>query len=329
VNVNALPHAPVSARFVVPSALAGQPLAVIVASSLGLSPDAASALVSYGSIRVDGKVTRAPETRAQRGVRVTVSFSPPPARMPAVEVLFENRHLLVVNKPAGIPVQGTRRGAGSSLEEALDGFARGVGRLHVVHRLDLPVSGLLALARTREAAAAMTNHFQQGQVSKFYLAVVNAARARDGLPVPGSSPMTITTGLKWLSGKQRALVTDEGKRSRTAVAAVPMPMGDLSLCALKLLTGRTHQARAHLAHMGAPIVGDGAYGWSPDGPGEGSGDRICLHATSLEFADPWSGELRRFAALPPADFWARAGVQPGDQLADAVVSTFDSLCGVK
>lgn len=326
---DALPINPLSARFRVPGSSGRQQLAAVLAAALSLRHEVAAALVLYGSVRVEGKNVRRPDMPVRGGERVTLSFSPPPALLPAIDVLFESRHLLVVNKPAGIPVQGTRRGSGSSLEEALAGFARGNERLHIVHRLDLPVSGLLVLARTREAAAALTNHFQQGRVRKLYLAAVNSADARLSLPAADAPPLTISTGLKWLSGKQRALVDEGGRPSTTIAATMAVTLPEVALCALRLVTGRTHQARVHLAFTGASIVGDGAYGWAlAPGTTTGSGDRICLHATRLEFEDPWSGEQHCFVALPPDCFWQRAGVAPGDGFPEAMAAAFGSLVKV-
>ncbi|MCS7167188.1 MAG: RluA family pseudouridine synthase [Gemmatales bacterium] len=210
------------------------------------------------------------------------------------QVLYEDNHLLVVAKPPGLAVMtGTRtwqsvhRWAQQYLREKY----RKPGRVYVgiVHRLDKPVSGVLVLARTSKAARRLTEQFRVGSVDKVYWAVVE-----------GIFPQRHGELRDWVkkepnSGRVRVF-TDPQPGSRLAVLEFERKaMGrGLSWLELRPRTGRTHQLRAQLAHLGHPIYGDKKYGSRYVFPGA-----IALHAYRLSLEHPVRRERLTFSAAPP------------------------------
>jgi len=268
-------------RLAVPSDLSGRGLSDILALAARIPEESAARMVRFGSVRVDGQVERDPGRRISAGSRVFVLWSPQAAAtQPSPRLVFHDDHLWIVWKPAGIPVQGTRLGTGNSVEDYLAQTSRKGREPRIVHRLDLPVSGLMVAAATAEGAAGLSKGFEDGAVRKVYLAVVQVGssqcaplleRLRQGGAIELDQP------LLWVSGRQRALVSADGKPARSRVALVselgtcgetscgnrPSPQaltGGLALLAIRLLSGRTHQIRVHLSHAGMPVVGDVSYG---------------------------------------------------------------------
>lgn len=213
-------------------------------------------------------------------------------------LLYEDAHLLVFNKPAGLAVQGGS-GVEHSLENLLSAFAKSNGkRPRLVHRLDRETSGVIVAARTKPAAAFLSEAFAGRDVQKTYLAIVCGG---DPDPTDGEVSLPLKKcsrkGLDLMElaregepGAQNALT-----RYRTLAAT---PFG--ALLELKPETGRMHQLRAHLAAIGRPIAGDGKYGglFSLGGTPIPS---LMLHAAALDIPHP-SGGRRSFTAPPPAHF---------------------------
>ena len=209
-------------------------------------------------------------------------------------LLHEDAHMLVFNKPAGVAVQGGS-GVRQSLEDLLSAFAKSNGkRPRLVHRLDRETSGIIVAARTKPAAAFLSEAFAARDVKKTYLAIVcgGAPPRREGL---------IELALKKASRKGLDIMEIDAAgqaaltRYRT-LAATP----EAALLELNPETGRMHQLRAHLAAIGHPIAGDGKYGglFSVAGIGVPS---LMLHAASLELPHP-AGDRVRFEAKPPPAF---------------------------
>jgi 23S rRNA pseudouridine1911/1915/1917 synthase len=298
-------------RVLVPGELDGAPLARMVSELCGVAEDEAAGIVRFGSVKLDGKTCREPEERVRKGQRVFLLHDRRTitSRPPEPTIVHQDELVAVVGKPAGMPVQRTRLGAGNSLEEWLvtrgvAGASGAVGAC-IVHRLDMPVSGLMVVARRPAAAATLTRGFQRQEVSKIYLAVSSGTSEESALQSPQG--MRVDAPLLWLSGRQRAIIAPEGKVALSVVRRVARrpsecrDAGAVDVLAVKLVTGRTHQARAHLAHVGLPLCGDRVYG-------DGRGGRVALHAAGLRFPHPGSGEPLACYLPPPEDFWAVAGL---------------------
>jgi 23S rRNA pseudouridine1911/1915/1917 synthase len=270
----------------------------------GISRAHAQRLIGDGRALVDGRRRRSSD-RLAGGERVTVELSTrpddtlQPESIPLV-VAYEDASLLIVDKPAGLVVHPSAGHSGGTLVNALLGRAAergealgsiaGIGRPGIVHRLDKDTSGLLVVAKTDAAQSSLMGQFGDRSVEKEYLALVRGAppstRGRVEAPV-GRDPRD----------RQRMAVVAHGRESATEYELIGQGEG-YALLALRPLTGRTHQIRAHLAYLGLPIAGDLRYG---GGEGPRGLRRQFLHAARLGVKRP--GDGRRIDAWSelPAD----------------------------
>jgi 23S rRNA pseudouridine955/2504/2580 synthase len=264
-------------------------------------------LLRTGQIRVDGKRARAGDhIDPGQAIRIPpLDDSPPaataprPAR-PADEamlrgaVLHRDDALIVLNKPAGLAVQG---GTGSRLhvDGLLDALRFGAAeRPRLVHRLDRDTTGVLVIARTAVAAADLTRAFRDRRTRKLYWAVVV------GEPKPPQGRVDLPLAKLPGRGGERVRADAEGKHAVTGYRVVEDAGGRASWLALLPLTGRTHQLRAHCAAIGTPILGDGKYGGAAAHiSGLPRPRQLHLHARSLAIPHPAGGILRVTAPLPP------------------------------
>jgi 23S rRNA pseudouridine1911/1915/1917 synthase len=302
----------------VPDSSAGERLdRFLAAGQKDLSRSRLQALIREGRVRVGGEPARAAR-RLRAGERVTVELPPPrttrlePEDAP-LAIVHEDEHLIVLDKPAGLVVHPGAGVAAGTLVHALlhhdPGIADvgGAGRPGIVHRLDKQTSGLMVVARTPAAYRALVEMLRARTVRRRYLALVWGAP-----PASGSAEGAI--GRDPRDRKRMAVVTRGGKPARTRWRVRERLRG-AALLEVTLETGRTHQIRVHLAHLGCPVVGDPVYGGrSRSGLSLAAGERSlrsevleglrrqALHAAWLEFPHPVSGEDLRFAAPPPADF---------------------------
>jgi RluA family pseudouridine synthase len=208
-----------------------------------------------------------------------------------LEILHEDRDIIVVNKEAGLLTVGTGRDAARTAHASLTNYVRkgnpkSFERVFIVHRLDRDTSGVLVFARTMEAKIKLQTTWEQS--NKFYLAFV------EGHPEPEkgtiSSHLVENSALRVYSTKD----PKAGKLAHTRYEVIRKTK-DRALLKIELLTGRKNQIRVHLADKGWPIVGDSKYG--PKGP-----ERLALHSLSLTLNHPHTGELLTFEAAPPASF---------------------------
>ncbi|HEY6607560.1 MAG TPA: RluA family pseudouridine synthase [Candidatus Limnocylindria bacterium] len=273
-----------------------------VAAVAGISRAHAQRLVGDGRALVDGARRRSSD-RLSGGERIRVELTAPPDERLEPEsipltVAYEDDTMLIVDKPAGLVVHPSAGHATGTLVNALLGRAAergeplgsiaGVGRPGIVHRLDKETSGLIAVAKTDAAQASLMRQFGDRSIQKEYLALVrgrpSAARGRIEAPI-GRDP----------HDRQRMAVVAGG---RDAVSEYETLAGDrgYALLALRPLTGRTHQIRAHLAYVGLPIAGDLRYG---GGEGPNGLRRQFLHAARLVLSRPSDGRrLHAWSQLP-------------------------------
>lgn len=238
----------------------------------------------------EGDEVRIPPIRVAEPVR----SAPAPAGKP-LPVVYEDDALIVIDKPAGKAVHGGS-GVSYGVIEQLRVQRPEVRMLELAHRLDRETSGLLIVAKKRSALTALHDMLREGRVEKRYLTLV-AGRWSNPLQHV-KAPL-----LKYLTaeGERRVRVGDEGKPSHSIVRLVKR-WRDYSLLEVELKTGRTHQIRVHLTHLGFPLCGDDKYGdFALNKRLEGEGlKRMFLHAARLSFQHPLTGEALSFeAALPP------------------------------
>jgi 23S rRNA pseudouridine1911/1915/1917 synthase len=274
---------------------AGERLDVFLARTAG-SRAAAQRLIAAGLVEVDGE-RRAKRHVVAAGERVRVATEPE-APAPAIpdapfEVAYEDDHLLVVDKPAGVVVHPARGHAAGTLAQALAGRAGGgedPGRAGIVHRLDRDTSGLLVVARTEAAHAALKEQLRRREITREYLALVEgrpAARAGT-IDAPLGRDRRVRTRISTDTDDPRAAVTH---------FEVERPLPGFTLLRVRLETGRTHQIRAHLLAIGHPVAGDPEYGRA-----ELLGlRRQFLHAERLAFRHPVTREAVDVSSPLPGD----------------------------
>jgi len=285
-----------------------------LADQLGLSRTQAARLVADKAVTVDGTPARASWVLT-RGERVTVRFpedQPPrtlkPAAIPLV-VVYEDEHLAVIDKPAGLVVHPAPGHWDDTLVNAL--VARGTtlaggaeGRPGVVHRLDRDTSGLMVVAKTDLAHRRLGAAIAARRVRRTYAAL--AWGHLDASPTVIDAPLA-----RHPTDRKRMAVTPRGRPARTDAWVVGR-FGVVDLLRLELHTGRTHQIRVHLEHIGHPVVGDPTYagGGSRRVSGaprreaealERATPRQALHAAGLAFRHPLTGAPLEFRAGWPAD----------------------------
>jgi 23S rRNA pseudouridine1911/1915/1917 synthase len=227
-----------------------------------------------------------------------------PADIP-LEVLFEDRHLLAINKPAGMvvhPGAGTR---GDTLVHALLAHCRGglsgvggVERPGIVHRLDRETSGAILVAKTDAAHRGLAEQFASRTLTKEYLALVAGAPALRG----GDIRRPIGRNLRQRHRMSVVEPGGSGREARTEWTVVERFGALATLVRCVLHTGRTHQIRVHLKSIGHGLLGDGAYGWRADPRLPFQPERVMLHAERLAFAHPVTGKRLDIRAPVPADF---------------------------
>jgi 23S rRNA pseudouridine1911/1915/1917 synthase len=307
---------------VLTEAAAGARLDKALADALaadGLSRSRVQALIAEGRVlRACAPVADA-SARARPGEAFLVRVPDAEAATPAAQeiplsVLHEDDDLLVVDKPAGLVVHPAPGNPDRTLVNALLAHCGdrlsgvgGVRRPGIVHRLDKDTSGLMVVAKTDRAHAALSAQFADRTLSRTYLAVVR------GLPSPTEGEVEGPIG-RDPRDRKRMAVTPGGKPALTRYLVLAAAGAEAAVVECRLATGRTHQIRVHMASIGHPLAGDPLYGRRPRGRGRGGDEalraalaafpRQALHAAGLRFRHPADGAVLSFDAPPPADLAA-------------------------
>jgi 23S rRNA pseudouridine1911/1915/1917 synthase len=296
----------------IPDELAGQRLDQALARMFpDYSRSRLKAWMLDGSVLVDGAARR-PRDPVQGGESVVLTVSADAAvraepEPMALDIVFEDADLLVVNKPAGLVVHPGAGNPGGTLMNGLLAHApqlESLPRAGIVHRLDKDTSGLLLVAKSLPAHTALVRALAERTVSRQYLAVCNGVLTGGG---------TIDAAIeRHPVDRTRMAVRDSGRPAVTHYTVVERFRGHTCVKVV-LETGRTHQIRVHFAHRRHPLVGDPVYGGRlalPAGASEVLRNalrafrRQALHAARLELSHPVTGEALSFEAPPPADFRA-------------------------
>ncbi len=297
-----------------------------------LSRSRLKSLIEAGALSTGGATIDEPSTRVKAGQRFRLAVpeavpAVPEAQAAELTILHEDAELLVLDKPAGLVVHPAPGNPDRTLVNALlahcgEAFAGigGVRRPGIVHRLDKDTSGLMVVAKTERAHLALTRQFAERSIERQYLALawgrpaVPAARAgREGEgPPAGWGEIAGNIGRSPRNRKKMAVLASGGKPAVTRYRVEALYAGGaVSRLACRLLTGRTHQIRVHLASRGHPLLGDPLYGRArpaarmalpPAAQAAVEGfARQALHAGRLGFSHPADGRWLGFDAPPPAD----------------------------
>lgn len=277
-----------------------------------------------GSVRLDGAVAE-PRSRVTEGQQVEVDAAViadfhVAAQPIGLDIVHQDSAVLVLNKPAGLVVHPGAGNPDATLENGLRHFDPSLAELPrsgILHRLDKDTSGLLLVARTLEAHTQLTRDLQEREIRREYRALVNGVMTAGGtVEAPIDRHATQRTRMAVVHGGRPA-VTHYRVLARGAAH---------TWLAVRLETGRTHQIRVHMTHIGFPIVGDPLYGGRPRVPAGASATvleslrsfrRQALHASAIAFTHPVTGESLEFTAALPADLRSLLEVLAGSAAAAA------------
>ncbi len=282
---------------------AGITVAAFVKARANVPNSVAKRHVTTGKVFVDGSVVTAVDHRLTAGQQVELRMAAPRPRDPEREgvLVYDDAHVVVIDKPAGInSVPYEERETGTAMD-LVRGAWRRMGKpattipLHVVHRIDRATSGLLAFAKSKKAELGLAAQLRAHPMERMYLCVAHGVVA----------PQTIVSNLVVDRGDGlRGSTTDpnRGKRAVTHVT-VRQALRGATLCEVRLETGKTHQIRIHLAEAGHPLVGEPVYIRDYRGTPIHS-PRLLLHAATLGFEHPVTGERVSLSSPLPPDFLA-------------------------
>jgi len=277
-----------------------------------ISRERIKALISSGRVRAEGgNAVRDPAAKALAGVEYEIQVpEPEPAHnVPqdiALTIAFEDEHLIVIDKPAGLVVHPAAGNLDGTLVNALlhhcAGRLSGIGgvaRPGIVHRIDKDTSGLLVAAKTDVAHEGLSAQFARHSVDRAYRAIVA------GIPSPGEGTVDAPVARSTANRQKMAIVGEgRGKRAVTHYRLIT-PLREAALVECRLETGRTHQVRVHMTAIGHPLLGDPVYGRARPAHRELlkrlDFQRQALHAAELGFVHPVSKENLSFKSAVPSD----------------------------
>ncbi len=263
-------------------------------------------LISEEQILLNGRPTRA-SYKVKKGdlIDITIPAPTPLALIPEdipLDILFEDETLLVLNKPAGMVVHPAPGHYEGTLVHALLFHCKdltGIGgreRPGIVHRLDKETSGVMVIAKTNAAHRSLSTQFKDHSIDRLYLALVCGKLKKAG-------KINLAIGRDRIHRKKISARTASPREAETRYS-IKERFKNATLLEISPQTGRTHQIRVHLAHIGHPVIGDKEYGRkTAKSPGL-SADRQMLHAATLGFIHPIKKEKQHFTAVPPPDMMA-------------------------
>ena len=285
----------------------------LLAEATGFSRERVKGLIADGAVEIAGTRAKSGSSKLAGGERYRIALPPPEpletiAQNIPLDVVFEDEHLLVVNKAAGMVVHPAAGNPDGTLVNALLHHCRGqlsgingVARPGIVHRIDKDTSGLLVIAKSDAAHEGLARQFADHSITRRYLAVCA------GHPKPPSGTVSGRIGRSDRDRKKMAVLPEDSTRGKHAVTHYETlkRLDHAALIECRLETGRTHQVRVHCASIGHPLLGDPVYGRTPK-PLREALDRLdfrrqALHAAVLGFIHPISGESLDFRAEMPAD----------------------------
>lgn len=291
----------------------GERLDKALSSASGLSRERIKALMGDGRVLLGGKPAAQASLKPAPGTAFEIRV---PAAAPAhaqaqdipLQVVFEDEHLIVIDKPVGLVVHPAAGNLDGTLVNALlhhcQGQLSGIGgvvRPGIVHRIDKDTSGLLVVAKSDAAHEGLARQFADHSIERAYFAIVA------GLPVPAAGTVRGAIGRSEHDRKKMALLHDLDKRGKHAVTHYKLveALAGAALVECRLETGRTHQVRVHMASIGHPLLGDPVYGRTPaplrNTLAQLHFARQALHAAVLGLVHPVTGANLRFESKLPAD----------------------------
>ena len=291
----------------------GNRLDKALAEATELSRERIKGLIADGAVEIAGSPARSGSTKVGPGTAFAITLPPPeplaakPQNIP-LDVVYEDEHLIVVNKPAGMVVHPAVGNPDGTLVNALLHHCKGqlsgingVARPGIVHRIDKDTSGLLVVAKSDAAHEGLAKQFADHSITRRYLAVCS------GHPNPPAGTIAGRIGRSDRDRKKMAVLPDDTTRGKHAVTHFETlrRLNHASLIECRLETGRTHQVRVHCASIGHALLGDPVYGRTPKALkallDELGFRRQALHAARLGFRHPISAETLDFCAELPAD----------------------------
>ena len=250
-------------------------------------------LIKLGLVTVDGKVAQSPSSLVSPNSDVSIDYLIEKSDDHNVPIIYQDNDIIVINKPAGVLTHAKggidNESTVASLFSHLTSFDDQNSRPGIVHRLDRDTSGVMVIAKNKSVADILQKQFASRTVNKTYYAVV------EGVPKISEAIISLPIGRN-PKRPSSFKVSSNGKEAETHYQIIT-ESDSIALVKLMPKTGRTHQLRVHLAHIGNPIVGDRIYGKA--------GGRLMLHAYKLSFALPSTGELTTFTAELPKEFLDR------------------------
>jgi len=283
----------------------------IAAALPDLSRARVQALLVENALSIDGEPVKDGSTKKFAGRSFSLSIPAPrpdkaEAQDMALVVVYEDDHLLIVDKPAGLVVHPAAGHPDGTLVNALLHHCRGklsgiggVERPGIVHRIDRDTSGLLVVAKSDKAHEGLAKLFAAHDIERRYLAIVS------GIPAPPDGTVRTQIGRSPTNRKKMAVLPDNKGKHAVTHFKTEERFKSTALVSCTLETGRTHQVRVHMAHIGHPLIGDSVYSNRQNpyriGLNQSKFERQALHAAVLGFIHPINGETMRFESRLPED----------------------------